>query len=165
MQIQACLRQSITSGEALVFEMSDGAERDRRCLLHFTEFANVLNAAKWTGSTITGVIREAWDTDTRRPPLTNPSAPTTLSAASREVARYQPRSSHALTCDRGRTLVAACRSTPLHMSHASTPRTPAGFPKNSTFLTQSHRPENFSLQPGLRPVAHHHANPTSHFHH
>jgi len=113
MQIQACLRQSITSGEALVFEMTDGAERDRRCLLHFTEFANVLNAAKWTGSTITGVIREAWDTDTRRPPLTNPSAPTTLSAASREVAPYQPRSSHALTCDRGRTLVAACRSTPL----------------------------------------------------
>jgi hypothetical protein len=93
MQIQACLRQSITSGEALVFEMSDGAERDRRCLPYFTKFGNVFNAAKRTGSTITGVIREAWDTDTRRPPLTNPSAPATLSAASREVARYQPRSS------------------------------------------------------------------------
>jgi Protein of unknown function (DUF3987) len=59
-----CVRKSITSGEGLVREMADGANRDRRCLLFFAEFSTVLNAAKWTGSTITGVIREAWDTGT-----------------------------------------------------------------------------------------------------
>jgi Protein of unknown function (DUF3987) len=60
----ACVRKSITSGEGLVREMADGTNRDRRCLLFFAEFSTVLNAAKWTGSTITGVIREAWDTGT-----------------------------------------------------------------------------------------------------
>jgi len=60
----ACVRKSMTSGEGLVREMSDGTNRDRRCMLFFTEFANVLNAATWSGSTITGVIREAWDSGT-----------------------------------------------------------------------------------------------------
>ena len=60
----SCVRTSMTSGEGLVREMSDDTGRDRRCLLYFTEYANVLNAAKWTGSNITGVIREAWDSGT-----------------------------------------------------------------------------------------------------
>lgn len=44
--------------------MSDDSDRDRRCLLFFPEFSTVLNAARWNGSTITGVIREAWDSGT-----------------------------------------------------------------------------------------------------
>lgn len=57
----------LASGEGLIAQVADGRDSpDRRLLVFEPEFARVLTAAGRDGSTLSHVIREAWDSDTIR---------------------------------------------------------------------------------------------------
>jgi hypothetical protein len=61
----------LSSGEGLVFEIRDASDTDvgvtdKRLLLVESEFGNVLRVLAREGSTLSGVLRKAWDADTLR---------------------------------------------------------------------------------------------------
>ncbi len=68
------VRSGLSSGEGLIFAVRDDGEEDRRLLALEPEFATVLRAAEREGCTVSGRLREAWDsgnlgTLTRKDPL------------------------------------------------------------------------------------------------
>ena len=71
---EECVFGGLASGEGLIAALADNDVNDKRALIFEPEFARVLKAASRDGSTLSAILRDAWDRNhlrvlTRKDPL------------------------------------------------------------------------------------------------